>query len=542
MTDAPPLSLLAELAEVAGRPQAARALARKLGADELLLLVRDPELGVLLPAPGFPQTWRGGATWRAFLATCAAPGRHRSSVQLRDGEPPVAVLGHVGADGATLVLIGGAPLETGVDALLPALPLLCALLRAEAAAHIAEGNAAAARDAGRHARDLARALDTTRGDLEGSLRESARLNRELQHAGRRKDEFLAMLGHELRNPMAAITSALELMRVRPDTLEILGKARAVIERQSQQLSHLIDDLLDVARVTRGKIALRRQPIELDEVLRRAVETTHTLMNAKMHRLHVRYAPSLRALADPTRLEQIATNLLSNAAKYTDDGGRIDVSLAREGAEAVLRVRDSGIGIAPELLASVFEPFVQVAPAIDRSQGGIGIGLTLVKELAALHGGSVDAASVVGEGSVFTLRIPAIPADEAALASTEVVATRPSERRVLVVDDNIDSAEMLVELLAMWGHTAVHAPDGPHALALAPEFAPDIVLLDIGLPGLDGYEVARLIRQDRALDRARIIAMTGYGQAEDRQKTKSAGFTAHLVKPIDFEELRVVLGE
>ncbi len=541
MTDAL-LPLLARLAELAGRQQAAQALARRLGADELLLLVRDPELGVLLPAPGFPQTRRGGASWRAFLAACAAPGLHRGSLQLHGGEPPVALLGHVGDDGTTLVLLGGAPQETELDALSPALPLLGALLRAEVAARIAEGTAAAARDAGRHARDLTQALDTTRADLEGSLRESARLNRELQAADRRKDEFLAMLGHELRNPMAAITSALELMRVRPETLEVLARARSVIERQSQQLSHLIDDLLDVARVTRGKITLRREPVELDEVVRRAVETTHTLVNAKKHRLHVRHAAALRVLGDPTRLEQIATNLLSNAAKYTDEGGRIDVSLAREGDDAVLRVQDSGIGIAPEQLGSIFEPFVQVAPAIDRSQGGMGIGLTLVKELAALHGGSVDATSVVGEGSVFTLRIPAIPADQAAVASAEVAASREPERRVLVVDDNIDSAEMLVELLAMWGHTALHAPDGPRALALAPEFAPDIVLLDIGLPGLDGYEVARLLREDPALGAARIIAMTGYGQAEDRKRTRAAGFAAHLVKPIDFEELRVVLGE
>ncbi|HEY0136091.1 MAG TPA: HAMP domain-containing sensor histidine kinase, partial [Nannocystis sp.] len=336
-----PFDLLSALAEVAGRPAAARALARRLGADELLLLVRDPELGVLLPAPGFPQTMRGGPTWRTFLATCDVPGQHRGSVQRRDGEPPVPVLGHVGPDGVTLVLIGGAPDLAEVEALLPALPLLGALLRAETAARIAEGAAAAARDAGRQARDLTRALDTTRSDLEGALRESARLNHELQDADRRKDEFLAMLGHELRNPMAAITSALELMRVSPDSLEVLGRARAVIERQSQQLGHLIDDLLDVARVTRGKIVLRSVPVDLNEVVRRAVETTHSLVMSRKHRLDAQYAAPLLVLGDPTRLEQIATNLLSNAAKYTDECGKITVAVAREGDEAVLRVQDSG---------------------------------------------------------------------------------------------------------------------------------------------------------------------------------------------------------
>jgi len=513
---ATPSSLLAALAEVDGRPHAARTLARSLGADDLMLLVRDPARG-LLPAPGSPQTPRDDPTWRSFLAGCDAPGLHHGSVQLHDGEPPTPVLGHVGADGVTLVLIGGAPDMARVEALLPTLPLLGALLRAEA-------TAAAARD-----------------DLDDARRDAARLDRELQDAERRKDEFLAMLGHELRNPMAAITGALELMRVSPNSLETLGRARAVIERQSQQLGHLIDDLLDVARVTRGKIVLRSKPVDLNEVLRRAVEATHALVMSRKHRLDAQYTAPLIVLGDPTRLEQIATNLLSNAAKYTDECGRIAVSLAREGDEAVLRVQDSGIGIAAEQLASIFEPFMQVAPAIDRSQGGMGIGLTLVKELATLHGGRVDASSVVGEGSLFTLRIPAMPADTTTSAPPTPTTSQALERRILVVDDNIDAAEMLIELLVMWGHTAVHAADGPQALAIAPEFTPDVILLDIGLPGIDGYEVARLMRQNPALDPTRIIAMTGYGQREDRKRTADAGFAAHLVKPIDFEELRRVLG-
>ena len=534
-------SLVAALAEVAGRPHAARALARHLGADDLLLLVHDPELGVLLPAPGFPQTMRGGPSWRDFLALCSEPGTHRGVMQQRDDEPQTPAIGHTGADGVTLVLLGGAPDPAEVDVLLPALALLAALLRAETATRIAEGTASAARDAGRHARDLARALDTTRGDRERALREAARLNLQLQDADRRKDEFLAMLGHELRNPMAAITSALELMRVSPESLELLGRARAVIERQSQQLGHLIDDLLDVARVTRGKIVLRSAPIDLNEVVRRAVETTHALVMSRKHRLDARYTAPLIVMGDPTRLEQIVTNLLSNAAKYTDEGGRITLSIARDDDEAVLRIQDSGIGIPAEQLGNIFDPFMQVAPAIDRSQGGMGIGLTLVKELAALHGGRIDATSVVDEGSIFTVRLPAMPEDTTTPTAPTAAMNPPAERRVLVVDDNVDAAEMLIELLTMWGHTAVHAPDGPRALAIAPEFRPDIVLLDIGLPGLDGYEVARLMRGDRALDGVRIIAMTGYGQREDRKRTADAGFAAHLVKPIDFEELRGVLG-
>ena len=497
-------SLVAALAEVARRPHAARALARHLGADDLLLLVHDPELGVLLPAPGFPQTMRGGPSWRDFLALCSEPGTHRGVMQQRNDEPPTPAIGHTGADGVTLVLLGGAPDPAEVDVLLPALPLLAALLRAETA---------------------------TRGDRERALREAARLNLQLQDADRRKDEFLAMLGHELRNPMAAITSALELMRVSPESLELLGRARAVIERQSQQLGHLIDDLLDVARVTRGKIVLRSAPIDLNEVVRRAVETTHALVMSRKHRLDARYIAPLIVMGDPTRLEQIVTNLLSNAAKYTDEGGRITLSIARDDDEAVLRIQDSGIGIPAEQLGNIFDPFMQVAPAIDRSQGGMGIGLTIVKELAALHGGRIDATSVVDEGSIFTVRLPAMPEDTTTPTAPTAAMNPPAERRVLVVDASDTQRQLLAAHLRAWGMAPVLCGAAADALNyLRDGGSIDVALVD-GLLPADGDT---RVLQELARRGAPAVLLTPLARRYHADAQRQPG--AIVTKPVKASQL------
>lgn len=516
--------------------RAAEELARALGARSLLVFVRDAELDTLLPAAGFPQTIRGGPAFRELLRSCADAGIRRAKIDYP--EAGTSALAYTISDGTTLIFLGGAPDPAEVADAARTLPLVGAILRAEHTARLATGEAEVARAVGQRSHDLTMALDAARCEIGRALEESARLNAQLQATDRRKDEFLAMLGHELRNPMAAIAGALEVMKLAASEGVQADKARHIVERQAQQLSRLVDDLLDVARITRGKIVLRLEALDLNAIAARAVETTRPLVDQKQHDLVVRKAEPLYAMVDPTRYEQMVTNLLINAAKYTDPRGHLELSLAREGSDAVLRVKDSGIGIAPSMLARVFEPFVQVDPSLDRADGGMGIGLTLVGRLAALHEGRVDATSEEGKGSEFVLRIPALPADYA-MPSPETPARKPELRakRVLVVDDNVDSAEMVSLLLSRWGHESMQAHDGLVAVEVATTFLPDVVILDIGLPGIDGYEVARRLREAEATRAARIIAVSGYGLEADREKSAAAGADSHLLKPVDFAVLR-----
>jgi signal transduction histidine kinase len=534
------LAILAAFSEPSGRQVAAERAAKWLGVDEVLLFIRDPELSVLLPAPGFKQTIAGGPAWRELLARCARrPGMHRTTLPSPAGDEVTSVVARVLESGAALVLVGGTPDHARLDELSVGLPLLVALLEAEQGRLISEADARVAREEGRHARDLAGALDQVRGQVEQALAESARLNDELKENDRRKDEFLAMLGHELRNPMAAIAGALEVMRLKPDDPSAAGRAYRIIDRQAAQLARLVDDLLDVARISKGKIVLRPEAVRVEAIVQRAVDTTRRLVEKRRHQVTVHVDPSLHVLADAARFEQMATNLLMNAAKYTNEGGQIRVSATLEGPTVALQVADNGIGIDAEMLKRVFDVFVQVAPTVDRAAGGLGVGLTLVKRLALLHGGSIDATSEPGKGSTFTLRLPACaPPRVASVAPPRVVG---ASKRVLVVDDNIDSAEMLVEVASRWGHRAVYAADGPHALRLAEELRPDIVLLDIGLPGMDGYEVASHLRGSERTRDAQIIALSGYGQEDDRKKSRAAGCDGHLVKPVDMKQLANLLG-
>jgi CheY-like chemotaxis protein len=319
--------------------------------------------------------------------------------------------------------------------------------------------------------------------------------------------------------------------------------RDIIDRQVQQLTHLIDDLLDVSRITRGKIQLRPERLDLSAVAPLAVETARPLLELRGHQLTLRLAPQLLWVdADRVRLEQIMTNLLTNAAKYTEPGGQIWLTTASEGSDAVLRVKDTGIGIAPEMQPRIFELFMQAEPTLDRSQGGLGIGLTLVKRLVELHGGRIEVASQgLGQGSEFTVRLPLrAPAEPSETACPEV--PRAGERlvqRILVVDDNHDGAESLALLLRLWGHEVRLANDGPSALRMIEASLPDVVLCDIGLPGMDGYQLAKQLRQ-QGPNCLRLFALTGYGQDEDRRRSRAAGFDGHLVKPIDPEELQQAL--
>jgi PAS domain S-box-containing protein len=376
---------------------------------------------------------------------------------------------------------------------------------------------------------------------EANARDAFAIARE---AERRKDEFLAMLGHELRNPLAPIVTALELLRMRGET----SREAQIIGRQVNHLTRLVDDLLDVARITRGKIELKRQRIELAQVVTRAIEIASPLIEQRSHHLAVDVAISgLPVFGDPTRLAQIISNLLANAAKYTEMGGHIGVRASRSGDTIRISVRDDGSGIDAEALARIFEPFVQSPQSADRAQGGLGIGLTLVRSLLDMHGGRVEAKSAgLGKGSEFIVYLPfaepVSPADTMPPSPRAVAAEQPNGAlRVLVVDDNADAAEMLGEVLRALGHTVEIAEDGPIALRVAASFLPDVAVLDIGLPVMDGFELAERMRE-LAQPPRRLIAVTGYGQAEDRARGVQAGFDAHLVKPIDIDVLEKAILE
>jgi PAS domain S-box-containing protein len=351
---------------------------------------------------------------------------------------------------------------------------------------------------------------------------------------RRKDEFLATLAHELRNPLAPIRNGLQILR--KGSGEHSAKAHEMMERQLGHLVRMVDDLLDISRVTLGKITLKKERLDFRAVLHSALETTRALVEAGEHEFAVRLPKDpLPIEGDLTRLAQVMANLVNNAAKYTPAGGRIQLTVETEGKILVVRLQDSGVGIPPDMLPQVFDMFTQVGQSIDRAQGGLGIGLTLVRRLVEMHGGTVSAESAgIGQGSVFTVRLPLAPSvvatEDAAPASESELGAR---RRVLVVDDNVDAAESLAMLLGLEGHETRMAHTGEEALAVAREFIPDTIFLDIGLPVMNGYEVARQIRADDAFDpQPRLIALTGWGAEDDRRQAHAAGFDTHLVKPVD----------
>jgi PAS domain S-box-containing protein len=371
--------------------------------------------------------------------------------------------------------------------------------------------------------------------------DSARLFEQLKTNDRRKDEFLAMLAHELRNPLAAIDNAVSLLSV-PNPSQIDWSVD-VIGRHVRHLARMIDDLLDVSRITRGKIQLRTRTIDAYPVLEGAIESVRPLFEERKHRLNTSLAPDLMLQADPTRLEQIVANLLSNAAKYTESPGQIWLQADREENEIVIRVRDTGVGIPPDQLPGVFELFVQGDRSLERSAGGLGIGLTLVQKLTELHGGTVIATSEgLGKGSEFTVRLPAAkqPLFDVARPVTKPESASKRPARVLVVDDNVDLARGLGRLLEIQGHDVLVVHDGAAGLDKATEWHPEFVLLDIGLPGMDGYQVAALLKQQPDTKDAVVIGISGYGQDEDRRRSRQAGFDHHLVKPISSEDLIQVL--
>jgi signal transduction histidine kinase/CheY-like chemotaxis protein len=367
-------------------------------------------------------------------------------------------------------------------------------------------------------------------------------NLQLKAANEQKDRFLAMLSHELRNPLAPIFTAVQLLEFSEGTDPRLRRARETIARQVHHQARLIEDLLDLSRVTHGRLSLHREVHDLKEVAAAALEACRAALDEKVHELHVLLPEQpLPVEADPVRLEQVVTNLLLNAIRYTDSGGTIWLSAAQENDVAVVRVRDNGTGIGPELLPRVFELFTQADTARDRPQSGLGIGLALVKTLVELHGGTIAAASAgLGAGSEFVVRLPLVKEAIRTPLAPATAGPTPARRRVAVVEDNTDAREMLAELLELRGYSVVTAADGQAALCLAGPEPPEVLIVDIGLPVIDGYGVARRWRQMPGGEETLLIALTGYGSEDEKEQAREAGFDAHLIKPADIEELEQLL--
>ncbi|KQW87220.1 hypothetical protein ASC94_27840 [Massilia sp. Root418] len=393
-------------------------------------------------------------------------------------------------------------------------------------------------EVGRRAYALQEANQTLEREM--AVRQGA--ERALLLADRRKDEFLATLAHELRNPLAPIRTGLDILRVNPDDHAAGARARTIMERQLKQMVRLVDDLLDVSRINTGKLAIRRAPLQLHTVVSDALELVRPYLASLDHTLEVQLPPPPVYIdGDATRLAQVLSNLLNNAAKYTDRGGRLSLRAALEGGVLRIRVRDNGIGIAPHMLGEIFDMFVQADTSLERSTAGLGVGLSLARKLAELHGGSIEAASAgLGKGSEFTVTLPvmAVPADPATAAPS--AESGRQHYRILLVDDNADFVDSIGSLLRTAGHTVRVCHDGMRALDIADLFAPDFAFLDIGLPQLNGYDLARALRRLPGLRDTVLVAVTGWGQQKDRERAFEAGFQSHLVKPVGFEQIVAIL--
>ena len=506
-------------ATIAALPVAALVMARS-GAVLAANAAAERTLGVVQGANGPPYDPSSDAV-RA-IRSAVVDARHHGRVP----EP----FETVDSAGATVLLRSGTIIFDDIDAV-----IVIAEERGEVGAMTAQ-----VRLLEEELRASRTDMDTANAELIAANEELHCANEELQarlaelgdalEASRHKDDFLAMLAHELRNPLAPILSAMQIIRRHPDNSDVVQRAREVVERQVRHQAQLLDDLLDVSRITRGLIKLRKAVIDARSAVAAAVEATRPVIDARTHTLAVMLPDEpLRLEADPTRLTQMVTNLLDNAAKYTNPGGHIELSACRDGTHLAISVRDTGIGIPPDLQTRIFDLFTQGDVPIARPLGGLGLGLSLVRSLATLHGGSIDVKSDgAGHGSEFTIRLPAGKVEGSSATESASIATA---RHVLVIEDNADAREMLRMALELDGHRVETAADGTSGVEIALRTTPDLVLIDIGLPGLDGYAVARRLRTALG-HRVTLVALTGYGQSEDRRRTSDAGFDAHLVKPVD----------
>jgi signal transduction histidine kinase len=530
-------------------------LARYAGVTQVIVFGKDQEIGLFLPAPGLPQTLRQGRRWQDFLRRCADAGSAESSLPAPGAGADLPAWGQCDPSASSIIVfLGAQPGASERAAICALLPLLGAKLAGERAELAAAGLAAAARDSHRRASELNAALDASRRELqtayqrvEHELVSRREAEARLRDADRRKDEFLAMLAHELRNPLAPIGMAAHILRLGEVTPARLQHTCEIIDRQINHMTSLLDDLLDVSRVTGGLVALAQELHDMGAIVRDAVEQARPLVDARRHRLVLDLPSGLaQVCGDSTRLVQIVTNLLNNASKYTPEGGTIALELTRDAAAVQIVVRDNGIGIDAALLPHVFDLFIQGERSPHRTQGGLGLGLALVKSLVERHGGSVSAASAGhGAGSQFTIRLPradgvapVLPVDRQAGAGS---AGGAEVLDIVIVDDNADAADTLSLFLSTVGHQLRVAYDGHSALDLAAAAAPRVLLLDIGLPDMDGYELARRLRAMPQAAHATLIALTGYGQPEDRERSDAAGFDHHLTKPVDAAALVRLLG-
>ncbi len=515
------------------RQEAAARLATALGCEELLLFVLDSQTGLFVPAPGMPKTVRGGPKWRSFLTCCAEAGTHQAPVDLPASNLRLASAISTGT--ALAVAVGGDPDVTRMRLLARRMPLLGALLLSQQARREQEADVVLAREGAARAHSLAPALDAARSA-------AAELNTKLGQESQRKDEFLAMLAHELRNPLAPLVNSVELLRrvAKPDQTA-LHRPLDVMVRQLSQITRLVNDLLDVSRVSRRAIKLEREVLPLDEILQAAGETVAPLMEAKRHRLVVNEpVHPIHINGDRTRLIQVFANLLNNAAKYTESAGLITVDFLVDGGRASVVVKDNGVGIPAAKLSSIFDLFSQVHSTIHRSEGGLGIGLTLARSLVELHGGQITAHSAGPDrGSTFVVTLPTARAPIAAVQHDSTPAC-PGEGhrlvRVMVVEDNVDGAATMKDLLRHMNAEVRVAGNGEEAFAVLRQFTPELVLLDIGLPGMSGYELAARLRPILGTQ-VRLVALTGYGSPDDQTRAREAGFDEHLVKPASADALQ-----
>jgi signal transduction histidine kinase len=494
-------------------------------APMLIAVLRGPDHVIELANPPICQVWRrpaseivnrsifdvlpeiGTVELRAVL-----DGVYRTGVPHLGAETPVAVEGPTGGTETGYVTYVYSPYRT-IDGAVDGIFVIASDVTAQVVARY-QGNA---------------------------LREAA------EAANRAKDEFLAMLGHELRNPLSPILTALQLMKLRAG----IGaeRERTIIERQVNHLTRLVDDLLDVSRIARGKVELKEETVELATIVNEAIEVSAPIVEQRSHTLDVRVPrEGLAVRGDPTRLGQVVSNLLTNAAKYTPPGGRVTVRASAEHGEVVLRVADTGIGIAPEVLPRIFDLFVQERHALDRSQGGLGLGLTIARNLIERHGGTIRAWSAgIGQGSEFVVRLPRVSpstgaGESGAEAGPTAVTPAAGAIRALIVDDNADGAEMLAAALGAKGIETRVATDPLSALQIAADYAPDVAFLDIGLPVMDGFELVARLKAMPHLTAARFVAVTGFGQSSDRRRTADAGFHHHLVKPVDLRAIDAVIAD
>ena len=528
-------------------------LATYMGAESTAVFGKDHEVDAFLPALGMPQTLRGGFKWKSFLSQCAQSGIFSAIVPRHDGfETPAIGLADKSGN-AVIVFLGCNELDQSTQLeVLALLPILGATLVTERRASAAEGRATAARHASKVASELTTVLDANRRELqaawqsaEAEIQARRRVEEKLRDADRRKDEFLAMLGHELRNPLVPISAAAQLLRTGRLDEERIRKTSDVIIRQVDHMTGLVNDLLDVSRVTRGLATIEKAPIEIRTIVADALEQAAPLIHARGHHLTMELAPSSAIVdIDQKRLVQVVTNVLNNAAKYTPDNGRILLRTEVRGPSVLIEITDNGIGMTSDLTSRVFDLFTQAHVTPDRNSGGLGLGLALVKSLVELHGGSVAASSDgLGQGSSFVIRLPLTEDSVASDTSIRITSTiQPAETalKILVVDDNVDAAEMIAMLLETTGYEVFIEHGAKRALERTVSEKPNVCLLDIGLPGMNGNELARQIRKLPGMATVVLIALTGYGQEDDRANTRAAGFDHHFVKPIDTTELASVL--